>query len=271
MKKINTLFITVLILSLITMSCVSTKSETQSSLIADPTVDLSNAEIYNVNPKVVKEGTLMSISGAGFGNNPGVVNIGGVDVTEYLGWDDNFIWFNVPKGIQQEAEVQVGYEFSDSLIITAPENSVTVKWIIDANKTQDIIDNTFTKYGLNKAPQLKAPLHVKGQWSKGDETYGLKDEGWDGGSRQVMFNIPGTSQWVMEAVFTPEAIDSFGKSMMLFAIEDREDELRNLSQFESDYAFIIKKTWAASLGLSNDPGVKINKENSLITIQFPVE
>lgn len=274
-KKLLTIL---LVLSVTLVSCVSTGGAPKSvELIGDPSVELTDAEIYNVNPKVVRPGTLMSVSGAGFGENPGVINLGGVDITTYLGWSDSTIWFRVPEGIEQDAELMVGYEYAEELILTAPEDSITVKWVIDMVGTQAMVDKRYTQFDLPEPPKMTAPLHVKGQWFKGGETYGMKDEGWDGGSRQVMYNIPGTDLWEVEAVFTPEAVESYGRSMMAFAVEDGDDEFRNLSTFESDFAFIVKKKWASGMGLSNDPAVKISEENRsfdaasrTIIVQYPI-
>lgn len=278
MSKLNKLVVVSLLISTLLFSCASTPKLVYAAITGDSTVDLSSAEIYGVAPTVVLPGTLMSVTGTGFGVDAGIVNIGGVDVTTYLAWEDDVIWFKVPEGISDDAEVQVGYEIAESFITTAPEGSITVEWKLDATAIQEMFNQSYTMYGLDSAPPWTAPFHIKGQWSKSEGTYGLKDDGWDGGSRQRMYNFPGTETWIMEAVFTPEAITSFAKSNMNFAVEDGEDEFRNLSSYESDFSYMIKKAWAGALGFSNDPAVKISEENTdfntetrTIKLQFPVE
>jgi len=278
MSKFSQLVVLSLLITTLLFSCASTPKVVKTTIIGDSAVDLSAAEIYSVSPTVVLPGTLMSITGAGFGEDAGIINIGGVDVTTFLGWEDDVIWFRVPEGIADDAEIQVGYEYAEPYITTAPEGSITVKWIIDAAATQEMVNVKYTQYKLDKAPKWVAPLHIKGQWSKSEGTYGLKDDGWDGGSRQLMYNIPGTDTWITEAVFTPEAMNSFAKTSMKFAVEDGDDEFRNLSSFESDFAYIIKSRWAGELGLSGDPAFKIDEENKnfdpetrTITVKYPIQ
>lgn len=277
MSKFNKLVVLSLLLSVLLLSCASTPKSVNTVITGDAAVDLSSAEIYGVSPTIVLPGTLMSITGAGFGEDAGIINIGGVDVTTFLGWGDEVIWFRVPAGITDDAEVQVGYEIAESFISLAPADSITVEWKIDVAAIQEMVNVKYTQFDLDKAPNWTAPFHVKGQWSKSEGTYGLKDDGWDGGSRQLMFNIPGTETWITEAIFTQEAITSFAKTKLAFAIEDGDDEFRNLSSFESDFAFMIKKRWAGELGLSNDPAVMIdenhadfNADTRTITVQYPL-
>ncbi len=278
MSKSIKLVVISLLVSIFLFSCASTPKVTNTVITGDSAVDLSSAEIYGVNPTVVLPGTLMSITGAGFGVDAGIINIGGIDVTTYLDWQDEVIWFRVPEGMADDAEIQVGYEIAESFITKAPADSITVEWTVDAAATQEMVNVRYTQFELDEAPKWMAPLHVKGQWSKSEGTYGLQDEGWDGGSRMIMYNVPNTDTWVLESVYSPEAFESFGSSAMAFAIEDGDDEFRNLSSFESDFAFILKKKWASSLGLSNDPAVKINEEHRAfdpetrtIKMKYPAE
>ncbi|OQY36492.1 MAG: hypothetical protein B6229_09925 [Spirochaetaceae bacterium 4572_7] len=276
MPKFKFLVVFSIIFSSLFLSCVSGPKLTELS--GDINVDLSAAEIYSVNPTTVLPGTMMYIAGSGFGDIPGVINIGGIDVTTFLEWTDDVIWFRAPEGLTPDSEVQVGYEIAESFITPAPEGSITVKWILDAGKFQADANEKFTKYGLEVAPVWMAPLYIKGEWSKSAETYGLKDAGWDGGSRQNMLNVAGTDIWMSEAIFTPEAMDTFDNMAMKFAFEDGDNETRNLSPYESDIACMLKKEWAAAIGASGDPITRMSEENTLfdadsrsITIEFPLK
>jgi hypothetical protein len=244
-------------------------------------VDLSGAEVYGLYPLNVLPGTLVSIKGEGFGSEPGLIYLNGVGLDEFYGWDDATIWFRVPEEVEEQIEVQVGTSIAEDYLYLAPEGSITLKWVVDADGVQELSDSVYEEYGLDFAPAWSYPLYVKGQWVKSGDAFGAKSAGWDTGSRTIMWNQPESNIWISETVFTPENQDSFKPGIMLFAFEDGDNETRNLSPYESDIAFIIKNQWALadSFGdVSSDPGVRVGANSGLydeksntVVLNFPVE
>ncbi|MBN2658633.1 MAG: hypothetical protein JXR86_16375 [Spirochaetales bacterium] len=242
--------------------------------------DMSAAEIYSMYPLNVLPGTLVSISGDGFGDTAGIIYIDGIGIDEFYGWDNNTIWVKVPETESSEMEVQAGMSVAEDLLYRAPEGSITVRWVVDADALQAVADATFDKYKLDFAPMWKFPLHIKGEWVKSGDGFGNKSGSWDGGSRRLMWNQPETGLWISEVVFTPENMESYKPGVMKFAFEDSEDEARNIATFESDMAFILKKEWAKAdpfTDISSDPAVRVgttsrfyNERNNTIQISYPV-
>jgi hypothetical protein len=275
MKTFSKLFILAAVL--IIASCASVD---KPSLKAVADADLSASEIYGLYPLNVLPGTMVSVRGEGFGDIPGPISVGGVVVEKFFGWDDTTIWFAVPEEMPDEAEVIVGNSVSEQFLYYAPEDSLTLRVVVDADAVQLIADTMYEDYGLTEAPFWTYPLFMKGQWIKSGEAFGMKSGSWDTGSKTIMWNRPGTNIWILETVFTPENVDSFKPGIMLFAFEDGNDEERNLSPYESDTSFILKKEWAMAdewTDVSSDPGVRIrdndmhfDEKTRTITITFPV-
>lgn len=250
-------------------------------IIGSPDANVGTAEISSVYPRNVMPGTLVSISGVGFGPDAGVVYINGQGFNEFYHWSDEAIFFPFPAIEGEEFEIQVGFSIAEEFIYRAPEGSITVEWVVDAAAVEEIANASYVDDGLSAAPGWTPPLYIKGQWLKSGPGFGNKSGGWDNGSRTVMLNLPGTSLWVSETVFTPENMDSFKPGIMLFAFEDGDNETRNLSPFESDIAFVLKRAWAQTdpfNDVSSDPGVRISDTNPLydaesgrITVTFPSE
>ncbi len=253
----------------------------QYVITGTPDADLSGAEVYGLYPLNVLPGTLVSIKGEGFGDTPGLIYLNGVALDRFFGWDDQTIWFRVPEEVDEQIEVQVGTSIAEDYLYLAPEGSITVRWVVDADAVQMIADNEFTTYGLDFAPAWMYPVFLKGQWVKSGDAFGAKSAGWDTGSKTIMWNQPESNIWISEAVFTPENQDSFKPGVMLFAFEDGDDETRNLSAFESDIAFVLKNQWAMNdpFGdVSSDPAVRVgansrfyDEKTNTVVITFPVE
>lgn len=236
------------------------KKETVPTLTADPKADLSTARIDTIYPLTLMPGTLVSVSGSGFGTVPGIVKIGDLKITRFLGWSDGQIWFRLPGPIAPGAPMEIGKDMSKIGLNPAPKGSFRLIWYVDLKAAQKHINTMYKEYGLDTPATFKPPLHIKGQWKKSGSEFGNMEAGWDGGSRLLMFNIPKSSIWISECVFTPDNVKSFDEQLLLFAFEDGDSGTRNLSSFESDAAFILKKHWAQNdpYGeVDSDPGVRI--------------
>lgn len=246
----------------------------------DVKADLTGAEINGVYPLQLREGALMSVSGTGFGDKAGAIKVGSVEVTEFLKWEDEVIWFRVPKNVKDADTVTIGDSISEQQIKIVSESAIRVVWQIDAKKAQEIINKNYDAYNAEESPVIEFPLYVKGQWSKKNETFGTYAGNWDGGSRTVMYNVAGTDVWESECYFTEENFENSEEKIVYFAIEDSNKDKRKLSAFESDAALIIKKEWGAADKIDasdNDPGFKVsiqdvnyNKENNTVYVVFPV-
>lgn len=240
------------------------KADVKISVIkAEAEVVLPNVQISQVYPLAVKPGTLMSLSGMGFGNIPSVIKIGKINVSEFLSWSDNVIWFYVPEGVAENDVVNVGGVEGAFNLRIVTDSAIKVVWEIDAAKSQEMINAMYPAYELDEAPKLAFPLYLKGQWGKKNTGFADYASNWDGSTRTPMFNLPGTDIWKSECWFTEENFALFKKKMMFFALEDNNVESRKLSAFESDAAFIIKKEWGSSddIGDSDtDPGLIVSKK-----------
>jgi hypothetical protein len=222
----------------------------------------------------------VSIKGEGFGDIPGLIYLNGVALDQFFGWDDSTIWFRVPEEVDEQIEVQVGTSIAEDYLYLAPEGSLTVRWVVDADALQMMADEKYGDYGLDFGPAWMYPLFLKGQWVKSGDAFGAKSAGWDTGSKTIMWNQPESNLWISETVFTPENQESYEPGIMLFAFEDGDDETRNLSPFESDIAFIIKKEWALVdpySDVSSDPGVRVgmrsrfyDEKTNTVVLNFPV-
>ncbi|AFG36404.1 hypothetical protein [Spirochaeta africana] len=243
-------------------------------------VDLSAAAVERIYPELTKPGTLFVVMGEGFGLTPAPVYIGDIEVTEFIDWSDEAIFFRTPRGVQDGDTVIVGNSVSDAGIVLAPSNSITVVWEVDFGAAQDLADQVYESYGLNEAPQFEPPFYIKGQWTKyGGTAVGTQSQTWDGGARISMANRAGTDVWFTETVFSPDAVETFGGRPMQFAFEDANTTSRRLSSFESDAALILKDYWAkndAFTSIGSDPAVRIDTRDSghssrgnTIFVQFP--
>jgi len=244
-------------------------------------VDLSDAQIDSIYPEVVLPGTIFGIFGDNFGEAPGVVTMGDTQVSEFVDWRDDAIFFKVPETVSDGDGVAVGDDVYDADVIVAPEDSITVEWRVDIHGADEIAEREYEDFRLDAPPKLEPPMYIKGQWAKsGGTNMGVFDSGWDGGATVPMARAYETNVWISQTVFTPEAIASFDGEPMLFAFEDDNLEDRNLSQWESDAANVMKRYWAQNdryEGIRSDPGVLISPENpnydsgeNLIVKEYPL-
>ena len=260
--RVHTLGYGILLILFVLSSCGDAAPITGS---AD--ADLSAAEIHALYPLTVLPGTLVSVKGSGFGDFPGLIYLNGEGLDQFFGWDDSTIWFRVPGETDEYIEVQVGRSVADDRLSLAPDGSVTLCWTVDASAVQEFADDNYDDYGLDFAPEWQYPLYVKGQWIKSAGNFGMKSDSWDTGSRTIMWNKPDSNLWISETVFTPENQESFLPRMMLFAFEDGNNATRNLSTFESDIAYILKREWASKDPHANvltDPGASVGDHSTLL-------
>ncbi|MFP4365029.1 MAG: hypothetical protein ACLFR1_14300 [Spirochaetia bacterium] len=276
MKNIRIAFVLLACITVL-FSC----GQQEPTIEAQEGADLSGASINWLYPLNVLPGTLFLIEGEGFGEVPGEISLGGTAITEFLSWEDRAIFFRIPEDFEEEAQVTVGPAVSEETVSLAPENSITVRWTIDAEAAQETCNTRFAEFGLDNPPEFVFPLFIKGQWTKSGDSFGNYNQGWDTGSRRRMYHLPDSNIWKSECVFTPENIESFGSRAMLFAFEDDNIEDRNLSSYESDAAFILKIDFAESdrfTSVSSDPAVSVSPESPLfhsgsdtVRVEYPVE
>jgi hypothetical protein len=223
--------------------------------------ELKNASIDSIYPSIVLPGTLLVVTGAGFGKTPAPVSIGGAAVTDFVSWDDSTVAFRIPEGVKSGDTVKIGGAVSPASVDLAPKGSIRVVWLLDAARAQALIDKNYTNYNITSSPKLTPPLSIKGQWQKTVGNVGQYDQGWAGGAKVPMAKLPGGDVWCSECVFTPEAQASMENKPMLFAFEDENVGDRTVSGFESDPAAIIKQEWAkvsSTPEITSDPGVMVS-------------
>ena len=248
-------------------------------VVASPLqADLSTAKVSGLYPQTVLPGTLLAITGEGFGAIQGEVKIGDAPVNA-LDWQENVIWVRVPENTPDGAAVTVGKAAAPQTLTLAPQGSIRVVWRVDVAQAQALANDQFDEHGLNAAPQFVVPLYLKGQWVKSGDKFGDFESGWDGGSKVVMYQEPGTELRLSECVFTPQDIATFGGKPMYFAFEDGNSTDRNLSPFESDAALILKAGWAKAdaykevdtdaAALISDANPAFDKATATILLETP--
>lgn len=227
----------------------------------------ASAQIEKVNPLNVVPGTLISVEGSGFGTTPRPIKVGNQTIDTFLGWEDTAIFFRIPAAVQAGDRVVVGSASAPEAFIPAPEGSIRVQWTIDVSKVTDAALSAEQKAKLTGPLRFTPPLFVKGEWIKTNaSTYGNREAAWDGGSRYRMVNAS-ANYWIAEAVFTPQNLATFrlpnGRPRpMKFAFEDG-DLRRNLVEFESDWAFALKKQFANTdlfTSIHSDPAIELTTE-----------
>ncbi len=235
-------------------------------------IDLASARISSVYPQVVAPGLLVSISGRGFGETPGKIQVGDIVVDQFVSWDAKTIWFRMPEGVKDGDKIKVGDVVSDPIRL-APAGSVKVVWRVNLDKAQATVKANAVRYKAPAATALQPPLFIKGQWIKSGPKAGNFEAAWDGGNRVPMcLEEPGTNIWVSEYLFTPANISTLpGTKTIHFALEDNNLKDRRLTMFESDAAFIIKKEWATDIAPGeSDPSVKIDLNAGVINVNYGV-
>lgn len=223
--------------------------------------ELRSASIDSIYPSIVIPGTLLVVTGEGFGNTPAGASIGAVEITEFLAWENNTVAFRVPEGVKSGDTVKIGKSVSPASIDLAPKGSLRVIWLVDTAKLEDVFAKSFKEYNVTEAPALGLPLYLKGQWAKTVGNVGQYDQGWAGGAKVRMVKLPGGDVWTSECVYTPEAQLTMEGKPMLFAFEDVSEGDRTISGFESDAAAMLKLEWAKAdsvTDVSSDPGVMIS-------------
>lgn len=232
-------------------------------------VDLTSAEITRISPLVVLPGTLVGVEGSGFGTKAGVVKIGNLTITDFLGWEDGAVFFRIPsEGLTGPSELQLGTAYSEDVLTPAPAGSITIRWTVDLPKLNAVVAKDWKGvYNAPALPKFDPPLYVKGEWVKSGEIYGYSAIGsWDGGSRVRMLKDKSGTKWFAEIVLNPSSIESYGNKVMKFAFEDNNVDNRDLSAYESDYTFILKKDWAKTdqfPTINSDPGVTPSPKDKL--------
>lgn len=257
LKKITALTL----MALLTASAAFAQFFNDPSIKGSASVNLAKAEIEKVNPLNVLPGTLVVIEGFDFGTTPGVIKVGTTTIDTFLGWEDTAIFFRAPADIGNGG-VTVGSSTGEFRLKSAnAADSVTVYFAVDTSKPNLNEMSADQKSTLNnKVPAFTGPLFVKGEWKKtSEEEWGNKDAVWDGGSKYRMLKVSGTT-WIAEAVFTGENVDTFRNKRnpnvipgAKFAFEDSNMD-RNLVEFESDWAFVLKRSFQKTSGATgNDP------------------
>lgn len=259
------------------------KAEDPPSLRGNGSVTIPGAEITKISPLNVLPGTLVSVEGSGFGSVPGSVRIGSLEIRDFLGWEDECVFFRIPKsGLPGPSELKIGNAYAEDLLRPAPPGSLTVMWTVDVAALQAKADAEWQGvYNAPSRPTFTAPLYLKGQWTKSGEHYGTASTGWDTGSKVRMLKDRSGQKWYAELVLTPDNIASFGVKAMLFAFEDGNNLQRDLVPYESNIMFILKKDWAKTdyfTSVNSDPALRpgpgdklYNKETNTIYITYPVK
>jgi hypothetical protein len=265
----------------------------ERALEGSASVDLSNAEIIKIYPLNVLPNTLVAVEGEGFGSTPGVITVNGVTISTFVGWDDEAIHFRIPaSAVADGALIEVGDSISEQELLEAPAGSVTVQFQVDTAKvaaaTTTALREDQVARLVNNPPIFTAPLHFKGEWYKSGEYFGNREAAWDGGSKVRMVQAKNLDVWIGETVMTAENVESFllprrtdRYRPVKFAFEDGNDEERNLVEFESDWAFVLKKDFALTDTFStvhSDPAFNpsttdndwYNAEDNTIYAAYPV-
>ncbi len=243
----------------------------------------AGAQIEKVNPLNVLPGTLVSVEGSGFGTVPRAIKVGGQTIDTFLGWEDTAIFFRLPAAVNEGDRVVIGSASAPDAFKPAPEGSIRVQWTIDVSRVNDSALTPEQKAKLTGQLRFTAPLYLKGEWIKTNAaSYGNREAAWDGGSRYRMVNASGNF-WIAEAVFTPQNLATFrlpnGRPRpMKFAFEDAVLD-RNLVEFESDWAFALKKQFAATdllTTIHSDPAIELrtdfqwyNNNDKILYAPFP--
>lgn len=256
----------VVLLALSTLAWARAKVE-ERTLQAQPGNVPAGAQIEKVNPLNVVPGTLIAVEGSGFGNTPRAIRVGNQTITTFIGWEDTAIFFRIPQAPQPGDRVIVGSATSPFPLQPAPEGSIRVQWTIDVSRVTDAALKPEERARLTGPLTFTPPLYIKGEWIKTNAaSYGNREAAWDGGSRYRMVNASGTF-WIAEAVFTPQNLATFrlpnGRPRpMKFAFEDG-NLTRNLIEFESDWAYALKKQFAATdlfESIHSDPAIELTTE-----------
>lgn len=261
MKKIFILM-TALTLMLLT-ACSNAKKVT--TLKAQQGVALYDVEITNVYPTRVMEGTLMYIEGHNFGIAPTAITIGDTQITEFLSWDQDLIFFRAPKGLTS-GDVTVG-DSQEVFEVEVLAQGTKVTWNIDMAKVDEYLTNNYAEYGLGNAPRVEGQLFIKGQWDKMTGTF---SDSWDEGNKVRMF-LTEDGIYTSEMILTEKNLISYEKGYMLFAFEDENQEDKSLSKYESNSAYMLKKYLAATDDLTDidsDPALVIDPEQEQITFEI---
>lgn len=211
---------------------------------------------------IVAPGTLVVVEGTGFGQVASVVRLGNLEIENFLSWQDTFFHYRLPEAIPVDTYVEQGSVKSPVPLQPAPEGTIKLIVVVDSSKvTVDGLSATLQAKltTTDVAALFKPPLYFKGGFHHSEGTFGYKDDMWGGGAKWRMYNPRGTL-WVTECLFTPEAIKTYLnpnnyliKPMVKFAFEDGNLE-RNIGEFESDFAFTLRKSFQKNTGATgNDP------------------
>ena len=222
-------------------------------------IELTDVEIDYFYPQVVKEGTLVQISGSNFDYVPAEFKVGETVIDEFLYWEDEMIFFRVPEGVESGSSITVGDETTEETIEVVSEDCLEVTFVVDDEKANEYTNENYEEYDLEDPRQIEPPLFIKGQWTKFGEDAGNFSPDWDGGERVQMFNNA-NDEWIIEIVFTSNNLETYEDELMRFALEDTNEEDRTLSSWESDAANMIKLNWAANdpfTDIDSDPAVNL--------------
>lgn len=281
----KSLFVLALGVSLVAGTWAAGRVE-ENALAAQAGAAPSGAVIEKVNPINVLPGTLVSVEGSGFGTVPRAIKVGNQTISTFLGWEDTAVFFRLPAAVSDGDVVQIGNAVAPDGFKPAPAGSITVQFTIDTSKVDTTSFNADQRAKLTGPLTFQRPLFVKGEWIKTNaNSWGNREASWDGGSKYRMVQAKDPKFWIAEAVFTPANIDTFklpsgAPRVMKFAFEDGNDTQRNLVEFESDWAFALKKGWATTdlhTTIHSDPGIELrttyqlyNRDANKIYAVFPV-
>jgi len=265
----------------------------ENAIQGSPSVNLSNAEIIKIYPLNVMPNTLVAVEGEGFGNTPGVIKVNGVTISTFTGWDDEAIHFRIPaNAVANGALIEVGSSISEQELMVAPAGTITVQFQVNTSKVAAGLANALRPDQISRLavnpPVFTPPLHFKGEWYKSGEFFGNREAAWDGGSKVRMVVAKDGVTWVGESTLTPDNVASFllprqtdRYRPVKFAFEDGNDDERNLVEFESDWAFVLKKDFAMTDDFTTinsdpafNPSIKDNKryvaDDKTIYVAYPV-
>ena len=261
--KISKVILLGLLLTGVAVSAFAQVPADPATITGKDGVNLSSAVITTVKPLMVQPGTLVVIEGEGFGKVAGKVQVGTQVIDKFLSWDDTYIHFRVPNTLGIDSYVKVGNSVSESALQPAPAGSIKAIIVVDVSKvTPDGLSaSQVSKLSTKDVSKLfQAPLYFKGSFSHSDGSFGFKDDMWGSGAKWRMLNAGGTV-WVTEVLYTPDAIETFMnknnpliKPMVKFAFEDANLERTPLSEWESEFAICLKKSFQKQSGATgNDP------------------
>jgi hypothetical protein len=254
-----------------------------SSNIRVPEVpgEITSATITAVTPPQVLPETLVLVEGSGFGTVPAPISIGGTTITEFVSWSDGEIWLKIPEtGISGSAPLILGNASSPQEIKSAGNGAITVKFVVNVGAFSKDITKILAENSveISSTGNFQPPLYLKGEFVKAGPDFGERHPTWDGGTKIKMYQTPGGDQWFVELVLTRENLASFRGLSMEFGIEDGGGQ-RSASQFESNFAAALNRTWAAKdefpasveyptiYPSSAAPG--FDAESAKLTVSFP--